>query len=232
MMDSTCSHTKEEMTKPSTLTTTLLPLLFFLLDVSLLSRPIFCLVTSLLCSQTAYLSIFVAGFVTTESTLSTIGSPSLFMTDDWGRRRKRQRKKKVIAGPSTIPLLSMTPSTLMFSTCNSQETGDECSPTEKPTIYESSLLSKSCKSFTIKELKELLRQYGAKVSGSKRELADRLGGIISDVDDHKKNLQHHHNLNRILLNNSAAAEKNSKVDSSTALIMPQATFDLEEWRVL
>ena len=45
------------------------------------------------------------------------------------------------------------------------------------------LLSQSFDSLTVKELKDLLRQYNEKVSGNKRELVARLGSILSCAKD-------------------------------------------------
>ena len=45
-------------------------------------------------------------------------------------------------------------------------------------IDSDTLLSHTYSSLTVKELREMLRQYGARVSGNKRELVDRLGDIM------------------------------------------------------
>lgn len=45
-------------------------------------------------------------------------------------------------------------------------------------IDSDTLLSHEYSSLTVKELREMLRQYGARVSGNKRELIDRLGDIL------------------------------------------------------
>jgi 23S rRNA-/tRNA-specific pseudouridylate synthase len=64
--------------------------------------------------------------------------------------------------------------------------------------------SESYSNLTIKELKEMLRQHGAKVSGSKKELMDRLEGIDAteetkpqnDSDEPDDNPQHNISVNR------------------------------------
>jgi len=57
-------------------------------------------------------------------------------------------------------------------------------------IDTNTLLYQAYTALTVKEVKDILRQYGAKVTGNKSELIDRLGDILNGKDNYEEDEQH------------------------------------------
>jgi len=57
-------------------------------------------------------------------------------------------------------------------------------------IDTNTLLYQAYTALTVKEIKDILRQYGAKITGNKSELIDRLGDILNGRDNYEEDEQH------------------------------------------
>ena len=142
------------------------------------------------------------GFVATSSPSSTppvIDRSTCFVADGDGCKTWRPKRKKRIASicccigidgrifPTRIDRWSRkcpsSSSVLMFSGNNFDGSEKNFPSVPEIDIDTNTLQYQAYELLTIKELKELLRQCGSKVSGNKKELVGRLMQVIMDRED-------------------------------------------------